>query len=468
MQVETKPIMKAKIPKQLLRNVSIAALYLLPVIFFISVYFLQTVSSEDIYQGAGKPVAITQDITAAFHWNARLGDMYAWPVINFFDYTYQFGVDTIFRLFDVALVVSIFYLITFFILGRRPRWQVKDALLFNVSFLAVFLSEFSRSLLSSFSHIHNYLPTTLLPLLFALPFVLTLQGKKVLRSRTGKVAALVLGMFFALSSNVTPIAMLVTLAIVAGYQYIKIRKKPDISQLARSWQLFAVLGVAVSSVVMYLIGPGVSSYTQGYNSSYVAIGDLLRVPAEAGVALLGNMVGNVQLVMPILLILGFAVLVEYVLYKKRLTRKTIGLTLSAACFIFFLLHTLAVSQVDVSTTMRILLPAYVFAVISILFTVNRLIRLVEVKQKVLIALSLPIIFLSSAITVDMSVLMVRHQEQARSVLNRIKTAESEVVCVRPEDNPTAKSPLMEYYQRELFIDWTMPATIHGKKVEWCE
>ena len=460
--------MKSKNLKQLACTAAIAALYLIPVIFFASVYFLQTVSSEDIYQGAGQSISITQDIVAAFNWNARLGDMYAWPVINFFDYTYQFGVDTIFRLLDVGLAIGIFYLMATFILGRRPRWQVRDALLFNVSFLAVFLSEFSRSLVSSFSHIHNYLPTTLLPLLFALPFVLTLQGRKVLQSRTGKAAALILGMLFALSSNVTPIALLVTLAIIAGYQCIKTKKRLDLGQLARSWQLFAVLGVAVSSVLVYLIGPGVSSYTQGYNSSYVAMGDLLRIPAEAGVALLGNMVGNVQLVMPILLILGFAVLVEYVMYKKRLIRNMTGLTFSTACFIFFLLHTLAVSQVDVSTTMRILLPAYVFAVISVLFTVNRLIQLVEVKQKVLIVISLPVIFLSGVITLDMSILMEQHQKQAKAVLERIETAQTATVCVSPENNPTAKSPLMKYYQRELFMDWTMPATIYDKQVEWCE
>ena len=93
--------------------------------------------------------------------------MYAWPVINFFDYTYKFGVDTIFRLLDVVTAFAIFFLITTIALGRRPRWNVQDALLFGISFLAVFLSDYSRSLVSSFSHIHNYLPTTLLPLLFA-------------------------------------------------------------------------------------------------------------------------------------------------------------------------------------------------------------------------------------------------------------------------------------------------------------
>ena len=459
-----------KTPKlsPLLRDSLTALLYLIPVIFFAVVYFLQTVSSEDIYQGAGKSVAITQDIVAAFNWNARLGDMYAWPVINFFDYTYQFGPDTMFRLLDVALAVGIFYLMTLFILGRRPKWQLQDALLFNVSFLAVFLSDFSRSLVSSFSHIHNYLPTALLPLLFALPFVLTLRGKQVLQSRSGKAGAFMLGVFFALSSNVTPIALIATLALIAGYYYVTAKKKPQLKQFLWSWQMFALAGVALSFGVMYLIGPGVSSYTQGYNGSFVALGDVLRAPGEAGVALLSNMVGNIQLVMPILLILLFATLVEYVLYKKRLVRNAKGVLFSAAILIFFVLHTLAVSQVDVSTTMRILLPAYVFAVISVLFTANRLIGLVNITQKTLTLAALPILFVSAVITADMGVLMLRHQQQANVVLNRIEASEAASVCVTPKDNPTAKSPLMKYYQRELFIDWTMPEAIYGKTVDWCK
>ena len=459
---------KDRTPKHLKYKIIIAMLYILPVVFFVSVYFLQTVSSEDIYQGAGKPVAITQDILAAFKWNARLGDMYAWPVINFFDYTYQFGVDTIFRMLDVALAIGIFYLMTYFILGRRPRWQIKDALIFNVSFLAIFLSYFSRSLVSSFSHIHNYLLSTLLPLLFALPFVLTLYGKKVLQSARGKIVAFVLGVFFALSSNVTPIALISTIAIAVSYYYIRTNKKLQINQLLWSWQSFTLVGVVLSFLLMYAIGPGVSSYTQGYNGSYVALSDILTSPSEAGVALIGNMVGNIQFVMPILLLLGFVTLVEYVLYKKHLVRSSTGLIFTVAIALFFLLHTLAVSQVDVSTTARILLPAYVFAVISVLFTVNRLIRLVEIKQITLVIISLFVIVLTSVITLDMTVLLVKHQKQATVVLERIRSSDMDSVCVTPEDNPTAKSPLMRYYQRELFIDWAMPQTIYGKNVDWCK
>ena len=71
-------------------------LYGLPVIFFAVCYFLMTVWGEDIIQGAGTAPDVWNDLVGAFHHNSRLSDMYAWTVINFFDFQYSFGIDTIF------------------------------------------------------------------------------------------------------------------------------------------------------------------------------------------------------------------------------------------------------------------------------------------------------------------------------------------------------------------------------------
>src|SRR5665647_1458711 len=106
-------------------RIVVTILYALPVLFFSIVYFLQVVSSEAIHQGAGRPLSIIPDMLSAFHWSARLGDMYAWSTINFFDYKYSFGIDTIFRLFDVVLAFGIFFIMTKIILGRRPKWQIQ-------------------------------------------------------------------------------------------------------------------------------------------------------------------------------------------------------------------------------------------------------------------------------------------------------------------------------------------------------
>jgi hypothetical protein len=81
---------------------------------------------------------------------------------------------------------------------------------------------------------------------------------------------------------------------------------------------------------------------------------------------------------------------------------------------------------------------------------------------------MPIVLLTAVITADIGMMMLRHQQQAKVVLDRIKYSETNDVCVTPADNPTAKSPVLKYYQRELFVDWAMPVTIYDKQVDWCK
>lgn len=450
------------------------ALFVVPVLFFCAVYFLQVVSSEDIHQGAGQPVSIVNDASSAFQWSARSGDMYAWSVINVFDYKYEFGVDTVFRLFDVALATGIFVLMAFMILDRRPRWKIRDALIFEISFLAVFLSEYSRSIVSSFSQIHNYLFIAIFSLLFLLPFTRQLRGKTLSPRLRNRLLMLAAGFLFAFSSNVTPVTFLVTAALVIIYDRVVLKQRIRFKKALGSWQLFAVIGMLVASFIMYVLGPGLSSYTHGYNGSYVSIKDLIITPTTSGVALIGNMVHNFQSVMPELILMTLVVLFEYVIYRKKLIRKlresVAGIRFSVVCLVFFFIHVLAVSQINVSGTgmSRILLPAYICAVVSVLFTVNRLLQIVGIRRRTLALIAVPVLLLASVVAIDVGIGMIRHRQQATIVLDRIKNAQGDKVCVTPRDNPSTKSPILKYYQRELFVDWAMPETIYGKQVDWCK
>jgi hypothetical protein len=450
------------------------ALFALPILFFAIVYFLQVVSSEDIFQGAGRPVSIINDAINAFHWSARLSDMYAWLVINFFDYTFKFGIDTIFRLVDVTLAAGIFYVMGVIVLDRRPRLEIRDALLFGISFLALFLSDYSRSLITSFSHIHNYLLITLLSLLFLLPFVRQLRGKYLSPRPITKFMMLVIGFLFAFSSNVTPATFIITAGLVNSYDRLAQRRTFNFNKILHSWQIFAVAGMLVAMFVVYVIGPGFSSYTHGYNSSYVSIKSLISTPLATGAALVGNMAHNFQLAASALLMMLLVVLVEYVIARKKLIPKhkepIAGIGFSAIALLFFIVHILAVSQIDVpaSKMTRILLPAYICVIVSVLFTVNRLVILADIKKKTLFLLAIPVILLTSVITADIGAVMVQHRQQASIVLERIKHTEGKDVCVTQADEPTAKSPILKYYQAKLFIDWSMPATIYNKQVDWCK
>ena len=93
-----------------------------------------TVTGEDIFQGANIKSGFLEGMVNAFRYNARLSDMYAWGAIRFFDYQYSFGIDTVFRIIDVILALGIVYLISMLIVGRKLRFELRDALVFKPTF----------------------------------------------------------------------------------------------------------------------------------------------------------------------------------------------------------------------------------------------------------------------------------------------------------------------------------------------
>ena len=121
-------------------------LYALPIIFSLLTVFLITTSGEDNFQGAGNfrngaTINVIEDAKNAFNYNSRLTDVYAWSVIDFYDNQFQFGPDLIFRLIDVIMITAVFYLSTYLILNRKPKLQIKDALVFCVAFFVFIISE---------------------------------------------------------------------------------------------------------------------------------------------------------------------------------------------------------------------------------------------------------------------------------------------------------------------------------------
>ena len=256
-------------------------LYAIPLIFFIICYFLIITSGEDIYQGANTTPDIIGDSIAAFNYNARLSDMYAWSVINFFDYKYSFGIDTIFRLLDVAMGMGIIYLMTYFALGHKPRLKISDATWFLFCFVMIFLTPHGRTLYAGFSVVHNYLIITLSTLVFLLPFIRLARNQTTQNKAWFALYMLVVGFAFGFSSNLTPIAFLITYAIAKTYSVIKHRSKIN------KWEVTGVIGTLVGISIQYLLGPGVASYINGDYSityDYVSIGKMFSEPFASIVA----------------------------------------------------------------------------------------------------------------------------------------------------------------------------------------
>ena len=294
-------------------------LYAIPLIFFIICYFLIITSGEDIYQGANTTPDIIGDSIAAFNYNARLSDMYAWSVINFFDYKYSFGIDTIFRLLDVAMGMGIIYLMTYFALGHKPRLKISDATWFLFCFVMIFLTPHGRTLYAGFSVVHNYLIITLSTLVFLLPFIRLARNQTTQNKAWFALYMLVVGFAFGFSSNLTPIAFLITYAIAKTYSVIKHRSKIN------KWEVTGVIGTLVGISIQYLLGPGVASYINGDYSityDYVSIGKMFSEPFASIVALAKHVIVNYGRVLLPLLLVFTVCFADYIIARKSKQTET--------------------------------------------------------------------------------------------------------------------------------------------------
>ena len=312
--------MKRGVTKKILAGL----LFGLTAAFFVVSYFGITTSGEDVYQGAGTEPAVLEDMGAAFQHNARIPDMYAWAVINFFDYQYSFGVDTVFRLVDVMLGMGMLYLMTYVALGRRVRLELKDAVIWALGFLMIFLTPHGRVLYAGFSAIHNYLLIAMITLGFGLWYLRRVHGEGM-RWRWWQAGLMLLaGVVFGLSSNLTPVAFLITFVGVLAIRMVREKKVGEVLKRLRVWEILGVVGILIGMAVAYIGGPGVSGYIDGGYATeydYVSLGEVIRKPIESAAKLTKHVVSNgVRVVAPMVVVLvvfaGMRVVRKW-LWKKQ-------------------------------------------------------------------------------------------------------------------------------------------------------
>lgn len=363
-----------------MRKILAGLLFGLTAVFFVVSYFAITTSGEDVYQGAGTEPAVLEDMGAAFQHNARIPDMYAWAVINFFDYQYSFGVDTVFRLVDVALGVGMLYLMTYVALGRKVRLELKDAVIWALGFLMIFLTPHGRVLYAGFSAIHNYLLIVMIALGFGLWYLKRMRGEEM-RWRWWQAGLMLLaGVVFGLSSNLTPVAFLITFVGALVIRMVREKKIGEVLKRLRVWGILGVVGILIGMAVAYIGGPGVSGYIDGGYATeydYVSLGEVMRQPMESAVELTKHAVSNgVRVVAPMVVVLvvfaGMRVMRKWPWKKQdRLVwwpveekeRRVLMVLVG-----FVVVHILVATQL--SAPLRILLPAYVAGVMAVLLLVR--------------------------------------------------------------------------------------------------
>lgn len=454
------------------RRIVAVLLFVLVGVFFVASYFLMTTSGEDVLQGANTPPNVLGDAMAAFSYNARLSDMYAWSVINFFGYQYVFGVDTVFRLVDVVMGVGVIYCIAYLALGQRLQLRLRDAAVFAMGFLAVFLTPFGRVFYVGFSIIHNYLLIAIISLVFALPYLRKLRGGEVGKGLGFALVMLVAGVVFGCSSNLVPVAFLLTLATVLIVRMVRTRKVMAVLRRVERWEILSVVGILIGMGIEYLLGPGVSGYiNNGYavDYDYVSMTQMFTTPGESIARLVKHLVFNFGRVLApviiILMVVAIVVVVRQWWQKGKIKGAFIirpeahGVVAVLAVFVFW--HVLI--AVQLAAPVRILSSAYLAAVIAILIILNEWTR----KWRMRLASVLLVVGVGTIVMIRMA-LAVQYHEKAGLVLDKIRESEGAIVCVTREEVRGYELPLIHLGQEDMLADWAMPQRVYGKEVVWCE
>lgn len=450
-------------------------LYSLPVIFFVVCYFCMTVWGEDIIQGAGTSPDIWNDITGAFRHNSRLSDMYAWTVINFFDFQYSFGVDTIFRLLDVAMATGVIYLVTSLVLGRWPKLQIKDSLVFALSFLVIFVTPHGYTLYRGFSVIHNYLIIGLSTLAFALPWVRSFAGQTIPKLYQKWWFALLIGLIFGMSSNITPIAFLIGLVLVKLWQVYQKKSWKQAWKLP-AWQIWMLIGMIVTVAVAYIFGAGVSTYannpvyTETYD--YLAFGEIFANLGGSIVRIIKHVAVNFGysfgLVGMMAVILGG---LSWMVCKIRgrkfiiLPREKTERRVIAVCVVFAAVYLLCGSQIMLPV--RLALPAYLALTAALGVLVNSWWIKSDLVENA--ALGVLMIVVMLAMVIIKADFALEYRAEMAEILAEIETAPMEVVCISTEIAKPRHLPIVNLGQDETFAEWALPyMTVYGKEVKICE
>lgn len=442
-------------------------LYCLPIIFFVVSYFLITTSGEDIHQGAGSlnngiEINAIKDAANAFNHSGRITDMYAWTIIDLFDYQYHFGIDTIFRLIDVILISSSLFMATYIVIGRKPKLQIKDSLVFCSLFTAIVFSLFGRRLYSEFSMIHNYVPLVFIALLFSIPFIKLLQNQAITnRHRLLDILWLPLGFVFGMSTTITPLAFLITAIVYIIINHKKIPKLPI-------WFYTGLVGLITGFCVSFFLSPGMNNYATNPISAetfdYISIASFLNNPFQTLPHLVFHALYNFGMVLLPLAIIAFCAIIFSKSFHRIFIKhpfKSLSSNTRRLLFVFtffILIHILA--TVQIKSPPRILIPAYLAGIILI---AKIFIPYIESRF-----LGGAIIILTvSAIIIHTIFLGIYHHNTSQ-ILEEIKSSPSDSLCIEKTRNEAPHIPLISLSQEYMIVEWGYPEPIYGKDITICQ
>ncbi|MBQ3325725.1 hypothetical protein IJG79_01065 [Candidatus Saccharibacteria bacterium] len=470
------------------KKIITALLYLVPVLFFVVSYFVIVTSGEDIWQGANSQIDIINDSIAAFKHSVRLADMYAWSVINVFDYIFSFGPDIIFRIIDVIAAGSIIYMATYIALQRRPRFCLRDASVFSLIFLMIFLTSNGLTLYAGFSKIHNYLFITFFTALFGIVYLRDLWGRKMPEKWWFATFMMLLGFVFGFASNVTAIVFIITVFVYGIFRFVGSRSsrqsRADFYQSLKrfflSWRFAGIMGILAAILLMYAVGNGLGDYetSEVYRTTmdYLSFKDIwLDIPGAVLRIVKHNVYNFGRFILPFI-VMSLPVTGMIILGRKAQKKKSSIFSFNDkkylfAVLAFIIIHIIAMSQIYYPT--RLVLPAFILAVAVFIWVARKLISVYTADfwnhQKGFINLSVIALVFASLITLGLRTFFaVSYVAKSIPILERIKNSEEQVVCVEWSEIKSPSLPYIHMGQEEFLVDWAMPQTIYDKTIVECQ
>lgn len=449
-------------------------LYGLPVVFFVVCYFLIVTSGEDIYQGAGQEVDIIGDAVAAFQHSARLADMWAWSIINLFDYTFKFGMDTVVRILDVAVAWAIFYLNTAVALGRKPKARLGDAAVFAALWLTVFLTPNGYILYAGFSAIHNYLFICFFSTLYLGVVLRAILGRELMIKNkwvTGVVMG-ILGFIFGFASNTTAVVFLFAMALYLGWKKYK-KEKIRFS----AWFGASLVGITAAIGLIYGVGPGLGDYTTSayYLNSYdyLAFSEIFADLSGSAGRILGHIAVNLGRFFAPFVAVGAGVFLYAWAKVGSAGKVTRALKFSKrerdallAIGLFCVMHVLVFSQMRYPT--RVVLPAYLLGAAGMWFVVRRAVSgLGLATGRAKLAVAGVMVALMIGLVGGRTALAIEYLTRVKPLLEQVRNAEETELCLGETETDSKLLPFIYLGQDRFLVEWATPEKIYGKDVYLC-
>ncbi len=358
------------------------------------------------------------------------------------------------------MINTVFYLSTYLILGRKPKLLLKDALIFCAIFAGFIATPFGYTFYREFSMIHNYVLSTLITLLFIIPYIQLLAKQSIIKSLPNLYAIymLIIGILFGMSATITPLAFLVTIII-----YVIVRRKHLIKP--PFWFYTGILGAIAGFLICWFAGSGVDHYTSASSINeifdYIPLSDIFtNIPK----LVFHNLYNFTLVLAPLLAVFIFCIIFlknrQKLFSKSHLTHlspTTANLILVFTTFIA--IHILGASLIKAPP--RLLIPAYLAGLI---ITFKLLFLHLNFNT---ILTSLITIFVFFVVTAHAALLIKYHFEMSK-VLDNIKNSEESTICINPEDTKPTRIPLLDLSQANIIVDWNQPEPIYGKQIISCK